>query len=189
MMRPLLTGIACSTVVLAGGLAGVFTVQNPAPAVTKSVSSTVQPAHSQTQVIAQASTTTSSLSTLEKSAFDQINKYRAAKGLPALTWNATIAQQARIHSQNMGNGKVPFSHDGFQQRVNAIAKTVAYRGAAENVAYNQGFSDPATKAVQGWINSKGHRTNIEGNYNLSGIGVARNDKGEYYFTQVFIRSR
>ncbi|HEY9806852.1 MAG TPA: CAP domain-containing protein [Candidatus Obscuribacterales bacterium] len=189
MMRPLLTGIACSTVVLAGGLAGVFTVQNPAPAVTQSVSSTVQPAHSYTQVIAQTSTTATSPSTLEKSAFDQINKYRAAKGLPALTWNATIAQQARIHSQNMANGKVPFSHDGFQQRVDAIAKTVAYRGAAENVAYNQGFSDPATKAVQGWINSKGHRTNIEGNYNLSGIGVARNDKGEYYFTQVFIRSR
>ncbi len=189
MMRPLLTGIACSAVVITGGLVGILLTPNPAPAIAKSLSSTAQPANSHTKIIAQTSTTASSLSTIEKSAFDQINKYRASKGLPALTWNATIAEQARIHSQNMANGKVPFSHDGFQQRVNAIAKTVAYRGAAENVAYNQGFSDPATKAVQGWINSKGHRTNIEGNYNLSGIGVAKNAKGEYYFTQVFIRSR
>src|SRR6476469_2053752 len=130
MMRPLLTGIACSTVVLAGGLAGVFTVQTPAPAVTQSVSSTVQPAHSYTQVIAKTSTTATSPSTLEKSAFDQINKYRAAKGLPALTWNATIAQQARIHSQNMANGKVPYSHAGLQKRGDARAKKMASRGEA-----------------------------------------------------------
>ncbi|MBD2098702.1 CAP domain-containing protein [Trichocoleus sp. FACHB-591] len=189
MMRPLLTGIACSAVVMTGGLVGVFTHQNPAPAITKSLSQTAQPAHSHAQLLAQTPTTASSLTAIEKSAFDQINKYRASKRLPALTWNAAIAEQSRIHSQNMANGKVPFSHDGFQPRVAAIAKTVAYRGAAENVAYNQGFSDPATKAVQGWIKSTGHRTNIEGNYNVSGIGVAKNAKGEYYFTQVFIRSR
>ncbi|HEY9861947.1 MAG TPA: CAP domain-containing protein, partial [Candidatus Obscuribacterales bacterium] len=186
---PLLTGIACSAVVMTGGLAGVFTAQNPAPAVTKPISRTLQPANSHTPLVAQTPTTASSLSAVEKSAFDQINKYRASKGLPALTWNAAIAEQSRIHSQNMANGKVPFSHNGFQQRVSAIAKTVAYRGAAENVAYNQGYADPATQAVQGWLKSTGHRTNIEGNYNLSGIGVAKNAKGEYYFTQVFIRSR
>lgn len=189
MMRPLLTGIAGSAVVITGGLVGILLTQNLAPAIAKSISPTAQPAHSHTKIIAQTSTTTTSLSTIEKSAFDQLNKYRASKGLPALTWNATIAEQSRIHSQNMASGKVPFSHDGFQQRVTAIAKTVTYRGAAENVAYNQGFSDPATKAVQGWLKSTGHRTNIEGNYNLSGIGVAKNAKGEYYFTQIFIRSR
>lgn len=189
MMRPLLTGIACSAVVITGGLVGVFATQNPAPAIANSISPTTQPAHSHTKIIAQTSTTASSLSAIEKSAFDQINKYRASKGLPALTWNAAIAEQSRKHSQNMANGKVPFSHDGFQQRVAVIAKTVAYRGAAENVAYNQGFTDPAAQAVQGWLKSTGHRTNIEGNYNLSGIGVAKNAKGEYYFTQIFIRSR
>nr|WP_290221888.1 CAP domain-containing protein [Trichocoleus desertorum] len=189
MMRPLLTGIACSAVVMTGGLLGVLTTQNPAPAVTKPISRTVQPANSHTPLVAQTPTTASSLSAIEKSAFDQINKYRASKGLPALTWNAAIAEQSRKHSQSMANAKVPFSHDGFQSRVGAIAKTVAYRGAAENVAYNQGFNDPATKAVQGWIKSNGHRTNIEGNYNVSGIGVAKNAKGEYYLTQIFIRSR
>jgi uncharacterized protein YkwD len=27
---------------------------------------------------------------------------------------------------------------------------------------------------------------MEGNYNLTGIGVAKNAEGEYYFTQLFI---
>lgn len=55
--------------------------------------------------------------------------------------------------------------------------------------YNQGYSEEATAAVQGWIKSTGHRQNMEGNFNLTGIGVATNAKGQYYFTQMFIRSR
>ena len=45
---------------------------------------------------------------LERSVFDQINRYRASKGLPKLSLNAKISQQARIHSQNMAKGKVPW---------------------------------------------------------------------------------
>jgi uncharacterized protein YkwD len=89
----------------------------------------------------------------------------------------------------MANGRVTFSHDGFQQRVAAIARTIPYNRAAENVAYNQGYSDPVRQAVQGWLKSTGHRQNIEGSFNLTGIGIAQNAKGEYYFTQVFIRRR
>lgn len=185
MVRPLLTGIACSAAIM-GGLAGILSAPTPAPAANPT-HQTLAPVATPT-LIAQT-TATSSLSAIEKSAFEQVNKYRASKGLPALTWNDAIAQQARIHSQNMANGKVSFSHDGFNQRVQAIAKTVPYRGAAENVAYNQGFKDPATQAVQGWLKSTGHRTNIEGNHNVSGLGIAKNAKGEYYLTQVFIRRR
>lgn len=128
------------------------------------------------------------LADLEKSVYEQVNKYRASRQLPPLTLNSSIIEQAKIHSQNMANGKVPFSHNGFQQRVDAIGKSITYREAAENVAYNLGFSDPARNAVEGWIKSPGHRKNMEGNYNLTGIGIAKNTKGEYYFTQIFIRS-
>jgi uncharacterized protein YkwD len=120
---------------------------------------------------------------------NQVNQYRASHGLPPLSLDARISEQARVHSQNMAIGTVPFSHDGFTQRVQTIAKVIPYSGAAENVAYNQGYSDPATQAVQGWLRSTGHRTNIEGQYNLTGIGIAKNSQGEYYFTQIFIRSR
>jgi uncharacterized protein YkwD len=89
----------------------------------------------------------------------------------------------------MASGAVAFSHDGFSERVQAIALVIPYSGAAENVAYNQGHSDPATKAVEGWLKSTGHLANIKGNYNRTGIGIAKNAKGEYYFTQIFILSR
>lgn len=123
--------------------------------------------------------------TLEQSVFNQINNYRATQGLPALTRNAAIDNQARIHSQNMANGTVPFGHTGFPERVKAIG--IPYRAAGENVAYNQGYSDPATIAVQGWLKSPGHLANIRGNYDKTGIGVAKNSRGEIYFTQIFLR--
>jgi uncharacterized protein YkwD len=127
--------------------------------------------------------------TLEQSVLRQINQYRADRKLPPLQLDARINAQALAHSQAMASRQVPFSHNGFDQRVKTIGQSIAYRSAAENVAYNMGYQDPATQAVQGWLKSPGHLKNIQGQFNLTGIAVARNSKGEYYFTQIFIRSR
>lgn len=126
-------------------------------------------------------------SALEQSIHQQINQYRQSLKLPPLSLDPRISEQARAHSQAMANGEVPFSHQGFEQRVGAIRRVIPDRAAAENVAFNQGFSNPGQQAVQGWIKSPGHRINIEGQYDLTGIGIVKNAKGEYYFTQIFIR--
>ena len=115
----------------------------------------------------------SAITDLEKAVNQQINQYRASKKLPPLSVDPRITQIARIHSENMANGK---------------AITIPYQSVAENVAYNMGYSDPVRKAVEGWIKSEGHRKNMEGQFNLTGIGIAKNAKGEYYFTQLFVRS-
>ena len=172
MMRSVFTSIALSSVVLTSGLL--------------ELSANAQP-FTYTPTSSTQSTTT--LASVEQAVHNQVNQYRASRGLPPLSLDARISEQARAHSQNMAIGAVPFSHDGFSQRVQTIAKVIPYSGAAENVAYNQGYSDPATQAVQGWLRSTGHRTNIEGQYSLTGIGIAKNSQGEYYFTQIFIRSR
>jgi uncharacterized protein YkwD len=130
---------------------------------------------------------TDSTSRLEQAAHNQINRYRASKELPPLKWSSAIAAPARQHSAAMASGQTSFGHGGFQARVKATG--VVFQGAAENVAYNQGYRDPVDAAIQGWLKSPGHRKNIEGNYDTAGIGVARNANGEIYFTQVFIRSR
>ena len=129
----------------------------------------------------------SAITDLEKAVNQQINKYRASKKLPPLTIDPRISQLARIHSEDMAKGKVSFSHDGFEGRAKAI--TIPYKSVAENLAYNFGYSDPVRNAVEGWIKSDGHRKNMEGQFNVTGIGVAKNAKGEYYFTQLFVRSR
>ena len=126
------------------------------------------------------------ISALELSVHDQVNQYRDSLGLASLDLNEDISKEARIHSQQMAQGNVPFSHDGFDQRIEAISSTLSYSSAAENVAYNQGYDDPVTVAVEGWINSPGHQKNMVGNFNLSGVGVAQNSTGEYYFTQIFV---
>jgi uncharacterized protein YkwD len=128
------------------------------------------------------------LSTIEQSIFNQINQYRASMGLAPLIQDATTTQQARSHSQAMATGQRSFGHDGFQERVQVISTVIPVKGAAENVAYNVGYSDPATVVVNGWLNSPGHKANIMGNYNRTGVGVAVTSNGTYYFTQVFVLS-
>jgi uncharacterized protein YkwD len=179
MFRQTAFGIALSTLVLASGLptslfAGYSSKQTATQ--NKSVSIPLR------QV---KSFSTFKTTDLEKSVFDQINRYRVSKGLRKLTLNPRIIRQARIHSQNMARHKAPFSHQGFKRRVDAIP--LRYRSASENLAFNQGYSDPVKEAVTSWLKSPAHLKNIQGHYNLTGIGVATNSDGEVYLTQIFVR--
>ena len=139
-----------------------------------------------------ASTMTQSSQELEEIAqrtYDLVNQYRAALDLAPLEFNSVISEHAIIHSENMAQQKVKFGHENFDNRVAALKSDLPYRSAGENVAYNMGYSDPAAKAVLGWIDSDGHRRNMLGNFNLTGIGVVKNNNDEYYFTQIFIREK
>jgi uncharacterized protein YkwD len=182
MLRQTAFGIALSTLVLASGY---ITAANPD---NSSAKQTRRYQHS-SLVASQAkiSSLTFEITNLEKSVFTQINQYRTKRGLKKLILSEKISQQARIHSQNMALGQVPFSHQGFEQRVMAIP--LKYISAAENVAYNTGYSNPAKEAVSGWLKSPGHLKNLQGKYNLTGVGVATNEQGEVYLTQIFLSSQ
>ena len=130
----------------------------------------------------------SELKKIEKAIHQQVNEYRRSQNLPPLTLDSAISKQARIHSQDMANSK-KISHKGFKGRVEAIAQTISYRSAAENVATNYGYSEPAKQAVSGWIKSPGHQENMVGDFDLTGVGVIKTPEGQYYFTQIFIRPR
>ena len=117
-----------------------------------------------------------------------VNQHRAQMELSPLSLRSEISGMARIHSQNMANGTVEFGHGGFQERATQIYKMIAFQKTAENVAMNNTPS-PGQAAIQGWLRSQGHKQNIEGNYNLTGIGVAQSTDGNYYFTQIFLSSR
>lgn len=136
------------------------------------------------KIIEQKAISTESLQ-LEQEVHRLINQYRISKNLPPLTTNEIITRQARIHSRAMAKEKVTFGHDGFGKRIKSISRFLPYRTAAENVTYNKGYSNCARQAVQAWLESRKHRKNIRGNHRLTGIGVARNPQGGYYFTQIF----
>ncbi|RPJ53922.1 MAG: CAP domain-containing protein [Acidobacteria bacterium] len=124
---------------------------------------------------------------MERDVYKKINAYRAGKGLDQLGWDDRLADQARVHSVAMARGKRGFGHGGFNDRIEATR--VQFTSAAENVGQNQGFDDPADQAVEGWLDSDGHRTNIEGRYNLTGVGVARSRNGTLFFTQIFMLAK
>jgi uncharacterized protein YkwD len=132
------------------------------------------------------STPTAVMNSLELSTHNLVNKYRQSRNLPPLIVSPAISAQAKVHSLKMARSGV-MNHDGFDERVDSVSKTIIYRSAAENVAYNMGYGQPDLVAVQGWIESPGHQHNMLGRYDLTGIGVAKNARGEYFFTQIFIR--
>lgn len=126
-------------------------------------------------------------SNIEEDILAYVNEYRRSKGLAALQMNNIASAQAEQHSANMAKGRTPFSHNGFDTRISNIKKQMGVTflaAVAENVAEGQ---TSAREVVKGWLNSSGHRKNIEGNYNQTGIGVARSREGDLYFTQIFLR--
>ncbi len=184
MMQKRLTKIIFGMLILGGGLSSCSSSSELFTSINQPLPQESAPSSTVSQ-----RPNTGAFTSLEQSVHKQINDYRKSRNLPPLTLDARITQQSRIHSEAMASGRVPFSHNGFEGRVRAIASAIPYRSAAENVAYNQGYSKPDQQAVQGWLKSPGHYKNIVGDYNLTGIAVAKNAKGEYYFTQIFIKRR
>jgi uncharacterized protein YkwD len=114
-----------------------------------------------------------------------VNQHRRSMGLSGLQANSFISSVALGHSRDMLTGRSPFGHDGFKDRINEIkGRLGTLHVAAENVA-----SGPmgAKEVVDGWLHSPGHRRNIEGDFRLTGIGVATASNGMVYFTQIFIK--
>ena len=141
--------------------------------------------------LAASTLVTSALATdLEQHVHRMVNEHRVSQGLKPLTFNPKIAAIARRHSQDMATGRVGFSHGGFESRREKIAGFIAQPWVGENVAANNGdFLYAGEEAVSGWLQSPGHRRNIEGAYDLTGVGIAQGPAGEYYFTQLFVRAK
>ena len=130
-----------------------------------------------------SSTENNPSNSIEQEVHQLINQHRVSIGLVELEWNETIAEQCRNHSIEMANAHT-INHDGFNDRINKIGETITWNWAGENVAYNYS----AQGAVTAWLNSPGHKSNIESNSNLTGVGVAFDEDSVMYFTQIFIRS-
>ncbi len=124
---------------------------------------------------------------MQKEILYHINKYRITHGMSMLKMNQLITQEATQHSRDMAQHKLPFGHLKYEQRMGRLFKNIKdSNGGAENVAYNY---KTAEIVVSEWIKSPGHRQNIRGNYNLTGIGIARDERGRIYYTQMFVRSK
>ena len=120
--------------------------------------------------------------------FTLVNAHRATVNAPALVVSPSLTAAAVWKARHMAMYQY-LSHD---DPAPPVARTTADRLAAcgysgagwgENIAF--GYSTPAA-VMNGWLNSPGHRANIEEPaYRATGIGAAIAPNGAVYWAQTF----
>ena len=132
-----------------------------------------------------------SVSTLEKLIHQEINRVRKEHNLSTLKWTSDVAGVARKHSKDMGTGNY-FAHENKKGKLvvdRLKAARIPFTACAENIFKCLNYPDVVKKAVQEWMDSPGHRTNIlNKTVTETGVGIYKcSDKDEYYVTQNFIK--
>ena len=130
--------------------------------------------------------TTASLSAQEQMAGNLVNSDRAAYNLPPLTLDPELCRIARIKSEDMRDNQY-FAHTSpTYGNVQQMLRTFGYSfsAAGENIA-NHATVEKSQAAL---ISSPDHRRNIlSKNFTRVGIGVAQDENGFVYLTQIFCR--
>ena len=112
-----------------------------------------------------------------------INDYRVSIGLNALERINHISYKCQEHNKYMiANNAV--DHNDFVARSENIMQVLGAKKVGENVAYNYKTSQAV---VQGWLESAGHKENIEGDYTHFGLAVTTDAAGRKYYTNIFAK--
>lgn len=108
--------------------------------------------------------------------FRLINEERVANGVPEFTLDETAMEFAQLRAEEIAD---KFSHERPDGDSSGMYSHYTF---GENIA--KGYRTPAD-AVNGWMNSTGHRNTMLGNYadygNYAGVGVYRKN-GVIYWT-------
>lgn len=136
---------------------------------------------------------TLTVASLEDKLLEEINRERVLNQLPPLHRSDSLNAIAKSHSADMLERSY-FDHRtpeglGLKERFEK-SRFTNWRRIAENISSSRSCSsfDPVKAAVQGWMNSPGHRHNIlDKQMQETGIGIAMDTQGKvYYITQVFV---
>ncbi len=125
---------------------------------------------------------------LETEVIRLVNTERARAGRPALAENSKLSDVARTKSKDFINNNY-FAHNSptYGTPFDMLRSFgITFTAAAENIA--SGHRN-AAEVMNSWMNSSGHKANIlNSTYNQIGVGVARDNNGNLFWTQMFIRS-
>lgn len=127
--------------------------------------------------------TTYIYSDIELEILKLINEHRVSIGLNALQTQNHISYKCLEHNKYMVKNNV-MNHDNFSARSENIMKLLKAKKIGENVAFKY---KTAADVVKGWLNSAGHKENIEGDYTHFGIAVTSDASGNKYFTNIFAK--
>lgn len=109
------------------------------------------------------------------------NDHRVVNGERALVASDDMNDVAQAWAEHMADTRDLEHNPNYSRQI-----PTGWSRAAENVAYNCGYSDAATKLVSQWINSTGHNTNmLNPAHTHIGVGVATDSSGCTWGVQVF----
>jgi uncharacterized protein YkwD len=119
-----------------------------------------------------------------------VNQHRASLGLSQLTVTTPLTNAAVWKSRHMAYYRYMQHEDpappvarSVGDRLLACGYPALTAGWGENIAY--GYATAAA-VMQGWLNSAGHRANIErASYRAIGVAAATSSTGTVYWTQEF----
>ena len=130
--------------------------------------------------------TTFDSSMQEQILLNLLNQDRARNGLPPLALDPELSRLAKLKSSDM-NSNHYFAHESptygtAGQMLDSF--NYKYQGVGENIAHYGSVE----KAEAAFMSSDGHRRNILGSqWEKVGIGVAYDENGNVYVTQLFAR--
>lgn len=121
--------------------------------------------------------------------YNLTNAYRAEHNLPSLTLDPELNKAALWHAEEMAMGDF-MGHRDRQGRypVQRVKQMCSYGSTwiGENVA--AGYVT-AEEVFRGWLNSPGHKKNIEGDWRDTGIGyfylTREDDKGDFNYNHYY----
>jgi len=101
-----------------------------------------------------------------------VNHARAGHGLPPLTALRSLVKAADHKSRDILRCGV-FSHEACEREFTYWMTHFGYHGCAEgeNIAWGSGGLGTPVSIFRAWMNSQGHRENILGDYEDTGIGL------------------
>jgi len=112
-----------------------------------------------------------------------INDYRVSIGLNPLERINHISYKCEEHNKYMIANNV-MNHNDFVARSENIMELLGAQKVGENVAY--GYQTSAA-VLKGWLESAGHKENIEGDYTHFGLAVTTDASGKKYYTNIFAK--
>ena len=130
--------------------------------------------------LSQAAEAASTNQAKERSIFDLTNKKRAKVDAASLKGSKCVDGFAERHAKKMAAEQKMYHQD-----LGPILEACDLNMVGENVAYGY----PTGKAaMQGWMNSPGHRANIlNKDYRVIGVAAYEAKNGAWYYAQVFGR--
>jgi Uncharacterized protein with SCP/PR1 domains len=125
----------------------------------------------------------------EHQIFELVNHERNHNRLGQLQWDDELGDLARSYSEQMADQNFFSHYDRSGETVAQRADQRRIKGwerIGENLFETRGLDDISTFALQGWMKSPTHRSNIlDGGWTATGVGIAVARDGKVYITEVF----